>query len=98
MALQSQKTACYACPPYRPQAKEGTMATLSPAIQQVAERLQGLTLQEKRVLAMRFALDGQGNRTLADVAAGLQLTADEARHVEQGALLTLASAEAGGSC
>lgn len=70
------------------------MSEPSPVIQQVAERLQALTAREKRVLAMRFAFDGRGNRSLADIATVLHLTADEVRQIEHEALLTLCGSEA----
>ncbi len=68
------------------------MSTPSAAVQRVAECLQGLTPREKRVLTLRFALDGQGNRTLDEVSEALALSADEVRSVELGALATLARA------
>lgn len=70
------------------------MSALAPTVQRVAERLQGLTLQEKDVLRLRFALDGHGNCTLAEVAEKLRITLDDVRQIEQRALLTLAGGEA----
>ncbi len=69
------------------------MSAVSPAVQRVAERLQGLSANAKRVLALRFALDGQGNRTLADTAVALDITPAEVRDIERGALSTLADTE-----
>ena len=66
------------------------MATRSLTVQRVAERLQGSSPQEKRVLRLRCALDGAGSRTLAETAWALATTVDEVRRVEQEALLMLA--------
>ncbi len=65
------------------------MSGLTPATQQVAERLQGLALQEKRVLNLRFALDGTKNHTLTEVADLLHVTTDDVRAIESGALAKL---------
>jgi RNA polymerase primary sigma factor len=65
------------------------MSGPSVAIQQVAERLQGLAPQEKRVLSLRFALDGTRNHTLAEVADMLQVTPTDVRTIELGALTKL---------
>ncbi|MBV9281093.1 MAG: hypothetical protein JOZ41_13510 [Chloroflexi bacterium] len=60
----------------------------------IAERLQNLTPQEKLVLRLRFALDGTYNHTLQDVAAGLNLSPDQVREIELGALRKLTGAAA----
>ena len=65
------------------------MANLPPAIEQVATRLQGLTLEEKRVLSLRFALDGTKNHTLDEVATALGTLPGEVRRIETAALTKL---------
>jgi DNA-directed RNA polymerase sigma subunit (sigma70/sigma32) len=62
------------------------MINPSPAIQQIATRLQGLTQDEKRVLGLRFALDGTRNHTLDEVATVLNTGPAEVRRIEQLAL------------
>jgi DNA-directed RNA polymerase sigma subunit (sigma70/sigma32) len=61
----------------------------SPAIQEFARRLQGLSEEEKRVLTLRFALDGMHYRTLDDVATTLGTAPDIVRRIELGALRRL---------
>lgn len=65
------------------------MSQLSPTVQQVASRLQGLSADEKRVLSRRFALDGTHYHTLDEVAASLDTVPDEVRRIELGALSKL---------
>ena len=62
------------------------MAPAVPEITALASRLQGLDACEKRILSLRFALDGSYNHTLAEIGARLGLTADEVREVERQAL------------
>ena len=62
------------------------MTELSPAIQEIATRLQGLTRDEKRVLGLRFALDGTKNHTLDEVATALNTGSAEVRRIERAAL------------
>ena len=65
------------------------MASLSPAVQRMAHRLQGLNAEEKRILSLRFALDGSRNHTLDEVANSLHTTPAEVRRIELGALQRL---------
>jgi DNA-directed RNA polymerase sigma subunit (sigma70/sigma32) len=65
------------------------MTEPSPAIRQLASRLQGLRPDEKRVLGLRFALDGTKNHTLDEVAAALAIGPAEVRRIEQAALAKL---------
>lgn len=62
------------------------MVQPSPAVQQIASRLQGLTPEEKRVLGLRFALDGTKNYTLDEVATVLATDTIAVRRIEQAAL------------
>ncbi len=57
----------------------------APAIRQLAPRHQGLLPDEKRVLGLRFALDGTENHTLDKVAAALNTGPAEVRRIEQSA-------------
>jgi len=70
------------------------MTQPSPAVQQIASRLQGLTHEEKRVLSLRFALDGTKNHTLDEVAVALNTQPAEVRRIEQDALLKLSGSPA----
>lgn len=58
----------------------------------VAVQLQRLSAEEKLVLRLRFALDGSYNHSLQDIADGLNISTDQVREIEQGALLKLAQA------
>lgn len=62
------------------------MSPATPAIGALATRLQGLDAREKLILRLRFALDGSYNHTLTEIGAGLALSADEVRAIEQTAL------------
>ena len=68
------------------------MSAVAPEIAALASRLQGLDAREKRILSLRFALDGSYNHTLAEIGAGLGLTAAEVREVERQALGKLLTA------
>jgi DNA-directed RNA polymerase sigma subunit (sigma70/sigma32) len=70
------------------------MTEPSPAIQQIASRLQGLHPDEKRVLGLRFALDGTKNHTLDKVASSLASGPAEVRRIEQAALAKLGGSPA----
>jgi len=70
------------------------MTEPSPAIQQLASRLQGLHPDEKRVLRLRFALDGTKNHTLDEVASALAIGPAEVRRLEQAALAKLGGSPA----
>jgi len=70
------------------------MTEPSPAIQQFASLLQGLRPDEKRVLGLRFALDGTKNHTLDEVAAVLDTGPAEVRRIEQAALAKLSGGPA----
>ena len=65
------------------------MASLSPAVQQMARRLQGLSAEEERILGLRFALDGTRNHNLDEIATSLRTTRDEVRRIEVDALQRL---------
>ena len=65
------------------------MSVVAPQISALAERLQGLDEREKRILSLRFALDGSYNHTLAEIGAGLGLASEEVRAIERRALSKL---------
>lgn len=68
------------------------MSPVAPEIEALASRLQGLDAREKRILSLRFALDGSYNRTLAEIGPRFGLTADEVRAIERRALGKLLAA------
>lgn len=70
------------------------MTQLSPAIQEIATRLQGLRADEKRVLGLRFALDGTKNHTLDEVATVLGTEPGEVRRIEMSSLTKLSGSPA----
>ena len=58
----------------------------------LADALDQLHDQERRVVELRFGLDGEGTRTLDEVSAELGCTRERVRQVEGRALSTLAKA------
>jgi RNA polymerase primary sigma factor len=58
----------------------------------LADALDQLHEQERRVVELRFGLDGEGTRTLDEVSAELGCTRERVRQVEGRALSTLAKA------
>lgn len=64
-------------------------ASARPDFMEMAQRLMQLTLQERTILRLRFALDGSYYHSLAELAAGLKLTPDDIRQIESQALRKL---------
>ena len=57
--------------------------------EQLKKSLESLSAREQRVIAIRFGLDGQGDRTLDEVGAVLGLTKERIRQIEKEALAKL---------
>jgi RNA polymerase primary sigma factor len=57
--------------------------------QALAEALDNLPRIERRILELRFGLDGAGERRAQEVARGLGLTVERVRRIEDGALAKL---------
>lgn len=61
---------------------------------EMAQRLKQCTEQERTILCLRFALDGEGFRSLAEVASAQRLSQNEVRELEIRALGKLTGASA----
>lgn len=57
--------------------------------EQLAETLASLTERERRIIEMRFGLDGEGSRTLEEVGTELGFTRERIRQLEKEALAKL---------
>ena len=56
---------------------------------QLAETLASLSARERRIIEMRFGLDGEGSRTLEEVGTELGFTRERIRQLEKETLAKL---------